>query len=64
MNASSAISRSSNTHEVVTVGHTTEIAEDLVLACDDCTITDTLTEFYGTTPSGSSWRVDMLHTEA
>lgn len=57
--ASDLISRSVSHNEIVTVDYTDDLAESLLVCCEDNTHGNTEIEYWGTTDDGNDWRVHL-----
>jgi len=57
--AANAIDRSISHNEIVTLPYDADIASDLLVECEDSTESHDVTEYWGTTEHGDTWRVHM-----
>lgn len=56
------IQQSIERNEIVTVDEYDSTGADMLAAeCDDCVVNGDVTEYWGTTESGSEWRVHMTN---
>jgi hypothetical protein len=64
MTAAEAIARSTSHNEIVTLPREHSLEVDLIVESEDSAENGSITEYWGTTESGSEWRVHLVSEEA